>query len=326
MTTVSRSAASPMRAYLSQAKTVLYRRPVAALRKARAWGLHAYFCCDAWAREMEAYAWSELRPVNVQGAGVPLYFMTGRHHWFQTAFCLHTFLKHTKSQVRPVVLDDGTLDEQLSDRLSQLFPGLTIVSRGECDQRVFSVLPPTRYVRIHGWRSIQPLFRKLTDLHAGANEWRVFFDSDMLFFETPSEIDAYLRDPAQGCLFQTDCHEAYGYSRNITEPLCGHRLPECVNIGIFSLNGSLIDWDSVESWLGRLEAAEGRKYNVTQCVSAMLMASHPQVRLDRERYLVLPSKYECDHPGGPNQHYVAESKPWYFRYAWRRALEGALQK
>ncbi len=311
-----------MRKSLSTIKTTFYRQPRNELQRLIRWGPRAYIRCDAWAHEMEEYAWNQL---EVADRGLPkkrirpkIYFMTGKGHWYQTAFCLATFLRHSQLQPIPVVLDDGSLTQEIITRLVELFPEIEFLRKDECDQIFIESFPVEAFPNLHRWRQRQLLFRKLTDIHAESGEMRTFFDSDMLFFATPTEIDNNLLNPA-GCIFQTDCWESYGYSRALTERLCGHTIPGSINIGIFSLDGAKIDWERVESWVGEMEAKEGRRYNITQCTCAMLIAGQAHVRLPSDRYPVLPTSDQVDF-SLPLHHYVSDAKPLYFRSAWRAAI------
>ncbi len=308
-----------IREQLGRAKTILYRKPKDELRRLIRWGPRGYFRCDAWAREMEraARVLPILKPEAMDSRKVVrVWFLTGRKFWYQTAFCAWTFAKHSRHAILPLILDDGTLDEECIDGLRRLFPDMQVHRAQACDDLFRMQFPLARYQNINGWRTRQILFRKLTDIHAGSNEFRVFFDSDMLFHSRPYELDDYFDKP-EGCLFQTDCWESYGYSRGLVENLCGHPLPIAANIGIFSLHGQWIDWDQVESWLGEMQACEGTQYNVTQCLCAMLMAGNPQFRLDKEQYKVWPKCPTNGEDGRKLGHYVSDSKPWYFGQAWK---------
>lgn len=307
---------------LSALKTLAYRRPKDELQRLWRWGPYAYLRYNAWTRNMEHAAWQTLSRSSSQKHSEPVsaWLMTGARHWYQTAFCAWSLQRHIPFSLHLHLIDDGTLTPDIERRLRELFPVTEVFSRSICDGRIESILPPKHYPRIHAWRNIQLLFRKLTDLHAGSTTWKLFLDSDMLFFRRPDELVAWW-DQSDRCLFQTDCWESYGYSRALTEKLTGCPLPERVNIGIFSLNGSLIDWDEVEHWLGILESCEGRKYNITQCVTTMIISRQAQERLDAERYLVFPGPGKL--PVNEHrvlEHYVSDSKPHYMREAWRRAL------
>jgi hypothetical protein len=312
---------SPLQQWLGTLKTVAYRQPRDELKRLWRWGPHAYLRCNAWAREMEQAAWHLPCPRYLQTEEHPVsvWFMTGSRHWYQTAFCAWTLQQHIPLPLRIHLIDDGTLASEQKHRLRELFPLMELSSRAECDSRIAALLPPDRFPRIHTWRNIQLLFRKLTDIHADSTNWKLFLDSDMLFYQRPDELLSWWKAPDR-CIFQTDCWESYGYSRALTESLTGQNLPSKVNIGIFSLNGSLIDWDEVERWLHTLEMHEGRRYNVTQCITTMIMSRLSHERLDATRYFVFPG------PGSPPattsrvlEHYVSDAKPYYVRTAWRRA-------
>lgn len=305
---------------ISHFKTFFWRRPKEEFQRMFRWGPKGYFLCDSWMKEMEAAAFTLPQlPASSSQIPKPLWFMTGEKHWYQTAFCAWSFARHSRHSIKPVLIDDGTLGETSLSGLRRLFPDLIVDSRSECDERVERLLPIARFPKTHWIRSKQKLFRKLTDIHAGASDWRLFFDSDMLFFKEPEEIDRYLDNPS-GHLAQRDCWESYGFSRGLTEKLCGHRLPEALNIGIFSMNGSLIDWEQVEHWIGEMFGKEGSRYNVTQCTSAMLMAGRDLHVLDSEDYKVFPANPTRPHRPRVLEHYVQESKPWYFGEAWKLAL------
>jgi len=310
-----------LRKYLSLAKTELYRRPKEELHRMLRWGPKAYFLSDSWMKQMEeaAFTLPQLPAASLQ-IPKPLWFMTGEKHWYQTAFCAWSFARYSRHTIRPVLIDDGTLGEASLSGLRRLFPDLIVDSRSECDDRVERLLPIARFPKIHWIRNKQKLFRKLTDIHAGASDWRLFFDSDMLFFKEPEEIDRYLDEPS-GHLAQRDCWESYGFSRGLTEKLCGHRLPEALNIGIFSMNGSRIDWERIEYWIGEMFGTEGSRYNVTQCTSAMIMAGRDLHVLDAEDYKVFSENPIRPHRFRVLEHYVQDSKPWYFGKAWKEILQ-----
>lgn len=307
---------------LGRLKTAIYRRPRDELKRLWRWGPHAYLRCEAWEHQMQRAASHVLSPLTSRAAqpAVSVWFMTGARHWHQTAFCAWTLQRYVSAPLRVHLIDDGTLTSSHAHRLKELFALTEVSSRSECDARIATFLPKEKYPQIHAWRRRQLLFRKLTDLHIGSTQWKLFLDSDMLFYRQPDELLSWWENPDR-CIFQTDCWESYGYSRALTEKLTNQTLPAKVNIGIFSLNGSLIDWDEVERWLDIMEAQEGRRYNITQCITTMIMSRLRHERLDATRYFVFPG------PGKPPvseqrilEHYVSDAKPFYVRTAWQRAI------
>lgn len=319
---------NPLREELGKIKTVLYRKPMAKLERLCRWGPNAYFRIEDWKRKMEQAA-RELPEPAAQGAegkerSVDIWFMTGKGFWYQTAFCAWTLARHSRYHIRPVILDDGSLDVDTIDQLRRLFPDLIVHAKESCDMAFQERFPAACFPNLNFWRNKQLLFRKLTDIHGGSDERRIFLDSDMLFFRNPSELDEWFEGDQGYNLVQKDCWESYGYSRMLTERLCGRQLPEAVNIGIFSLHGPSIDWGQVEIWTGELIKAEGLHYNITQCTTAMIMACSPLRILDPEDYKVWPKNPSATAPQRVLDHYVSDSKPYYFGEAWKVA-SGNLQ-
>ena len=316
---------TPLRQRISNAKTACYRSPKDELSRLIRWGPTAYFRIDAWKRQMEEAAKKLPRVENGNSEKtetLKVWFLTGRRCWYQTAFCAWTLATHSSHKIQPIILDDGTLKEDNETHLRRIFPHLSVQRKETCDRRFQTQFPLARYPNLHFWRTKQLLFRKLTDIHPDSEERRLFLDSDMLFFRRPDELDSWITSNDGFNIVQRDCWESYGYSRALTENLCGHRLPEAVNIGIFSIHGPSIDWDQVEFWIGEMTKNEGTRYNITQCTCAMLLAGLPLRILDSEKYNVLPSCISNSAKIPVLSHYVSDSKPLYFGQAWKLALRG----
>ncbi len=304
---------------LGELKTALYRSPKDEFRRLFAWGPRGYFLEEKWKAEMEAASRRLPQLPGLEQREVrDIHFLCGREHWYQAAFCAWSYQRHSRYRIRPVVIDDGTIDAETESLFRAVFPETVVRSKAACDERFGGRLPESQYPNVHAWRRRQILFRKLTDVFGTDDEWRLLFDADMLFFAPPAEIDKALERRAD-IMVQRDCWESYGYSRALTESLTGHPLPEAINIGMLLYNGQLTEWDRVEHWLGVLEAQEGRPYNVTQCTFAMLLAGLPIEILDKEKYKVLASSPEQPATARIAEHYVANSKPWYYSGAWRLA-------
>ena len=83
------------------------------------------------------------------------------------------------------------------------------------------------------------------------------------------------------------------------------------------LAGRDLDWDEIENWIRVLTETEGLKYNLCQALAALLFARAPHRILDASAYRLLPDRAEALVPTAVMHHYVAESKQWYRRHAWR---------
>lgn len=310
--------------FLGYLKTLLYRKPAKQFRLLMSWGPRAYFRIVAWKHQMEEAALS-LPPVRTldrrdQDKVVKLYFMTGAAHWYQTAFCAWSYSLYSDFIASPVIISDGTLLESHTVALNNIFPSAIVLSDEFCRDLRNSLLPPQKYPVIHQVVSRQLLFRKLTDVFCASSDNRLFLDSDMLFYRHPGLIDQFLVSGTKP-LVQADCWESYGYSRELCERLTGGRsLPIAINIGVLGMKGSLIDWDMVEYWLGEMIAAEGWKYNITQCTAAMILSYTDVDILPANVYQVLPKSPSTARPLRILEHYVSDSKPYYFQKAWRGLL------
>ena len=302
-------------------KTYLYRKPKDEIRRMAGWGLQGYFRTPAWAKEMERAAEQLRPPTAVQNKPVrEVWFLSGRTHWYQTAFCAWTFQRWSRFRVVPVIVDDGTFDAEVQGRFAKVFPEHRLMAREDCNRRFTQEFPVSRYPMIHALRDRQVLFRKLTKVFGRADEWRFLMDSDMLFFSEPKEIDELL-ETRDTIFTQKDCQESYGYPKGLLERLAGAKLPEAINIGIVQYNGARTDWDRVEAWLLEIIAKEGIAYNVTQATFAMILAQQKIQHLDAVKYKVYPKNPRPEDPLPVCGHYVADSKPWYFGKGWRKAIK-----
>ena len=81
-----------------------------------------------------------------------------------------------------------------------------------------------------------------------------------------------------------------------------------------------IDWDRLEWWCRSLQERAGLSYYQEQALTAMLVAGQACDVAPRADYVALPTRDEVARPSAAMHHYVAESKEWYFRYGWSRAL------
>lgn len=318
---------SPVKAKLSRLKTRLYREPKDEIQRLMRWGSRAYFFCDSWAREMEAAARTLPTPPTVaDSAPLPIWFLTGRRFWYQTAFCAWTLALQSKRSIELNLIDDGTLEAHHVETLRRLFPaGLTITKESVRD-RIDTFLPASRFpILRQRWQDYVNI-RKMTDIHAGSTGVKLVLDSDMLFFRRPTALlgwwDAHqqVADSSFTPCLMTDCTESYGYSRPLMERLTGGKIPPLLNVGICGLKSEDLDWEEIEFWCRSLLEEEGTSYYLEQALVAMLSARTPPTVMPPADYITFPSRQQIRICEGALQHYVADSKPWYFGEAWKLAM------
>lgn len=273
---------------------------------------------EAGRREMIAAAFALPPPPPFATAPVTLHLLTGRKYWYQTAFCLWTFARHARRPLHPIVLDDGTLQDEHRAALLRLFPATIFENEHTILQRLDCSLPASRFPTLRARRTEFPLLRKITDVHAGLAGWRLFIDSDLLFFRRPDFLLAW-HDQAQRPLRGEDICTAYGYSLELLRELAGRAVPERVNTGTLGLRSDAIDWDRLEFWCRELQTRVGPHYYQEQALVALLLAGIDCDVPPPEDHIVGPNPPEALDCRAVMHHYVAHSKRWYLQHNWRRA-------
>ena len=270
-------------------------------------------------RAMEHDAGKLPPPPSYGGAPLELHLLTGRRFWYQTAFCLWTFARAARRDLAPVIMDDGSLTSENRAHLGRLFPAIHFLARPEAEARLHAVLPVGKYPRLHDRWKNYPHIRKITDAHLGGHGWKLVLDSDLLFFRHPTFLLNWLDAPDRP-LHAVDIATAYGYAPDLLACVTGAPVPEKVNVGLTGLNSDEIDWERLEHWCDRLIGEAGTHYYLEQALVAMLVTGRTCAVAPAPDYVTLPRPPEAHDCRAVMHHYVAESKPWYFRHNWRRVL------
>lgn len=315
-----------LRKFLGHLKTLLYRRPKEQLRLLRSWGPRSYFLIDQWKREMaNAARWLPPLSYSDTNNSLPLevWYLTGYNFWYQTAFCAWTLAFHSDKPIALNIVDDGTLTPDIEAELRRLFPKGRTIWCYHATENFNSLLPKENFPVLHKLRTDYVHIRKLIDIHLGSSGSKLVLDSDMLFLQRPDELLSWLDQPNQPCLM-VDCEESYGYSRELMEELAGAPIPPLLNVGICGLASESINWEELEQWCQILVEREGGCYYLEQALVAMLAARIAPRVMPRTSYITFPTRQQMLAGEGVLQHYVADSKAWYFGEAWRLASKGII--
>lgn len=298
---------------------VLYRHPKAKYKNLKRFG--GYFNHrHILNSQKEMISKSErLTPVKSHKDGSTIYFLTGKKYLYQTLFCIQSLVKVTDKKFRFTLIDDGTFDEEITTKITQLLPHADIITAAIINKNLYKVLPENEFPILHQKRKEYPHIKKLTDIHTIPGTWKLVLDSDMLFWNEPKQIIHWLNNPSAP-LHMTDCERSYGYSEDLMEKLKGHKIPDLINVGVLGLNSEAINWHDLEHWISVLEKEEGKTYYLEQALSAMLIADLQAEALDNADYKVNPTKDDALNNVGALHHYVDLSKEWYFKFAWKKLL------
>ncbi|MBW4444610.1 MAG: glycosyl transferase [Plectolyngbya sp. WJT66-NPBG17] len=269
------------------------------------------------AREQMEQAAYELEPLPIQTApAFGIHFLSGKKFWYQTCFCAYSMMQQSAIPLRPVIHDDGSLEQPYQDELRRILPNVQLILNSEIEDRIETHLPIAKFPHLRERRLNYPHMRKITDIHAGASGWKLVLDSDMLFFRSPNLLLDWLQSPQQPC-HMIDVEPSYGYSTALMTELAQATIAPQLNVGICGLNSSEMDWDQLEYWCKTLIEQQGTHYYQEQALVAMLMAGKSCAIASSQEYIVKPDREEAIQPKAVLHHYVADSKPWYFRYAWK---------
>lgn len=275
--------------------------------------------------QMEKAAY-RLGPVKIDGLASPpeIHFLSGRKFWYQTCFCAYSMVQQARTNLRPVIYDDGSLEKKYQDAIQKIFPDARIILKQEIEERIDECLPQSKFPYLRERRLNYPNMRKLTDIHAVSHGWKLVLDSDMLFFRSPTFLLDWLNSPQQPC-HMVDVETSYGYSDVLIASLAQAEIPERLNVGICGLRSEDIDWEQLEVWCKKMIEQEGTHYYQEQALTAMLMAGQSRAVAPAEDYIVMPEREEVINPKAVLHHYVADSKPWYFRYGWKHIVQSDRQ-
>lgn len=273
---------------------------------------------DAQARLAMENATYQLPPVPTfdTSTAFDIHFLSGENFWYQTCFCAYSMAVQSQVNLRPIIYDDGSLKTSYQEELRRIFPNVEIVTLERTQARLDEWLPQQQFPYLRQRRLTYPNLRKLTDIHVGSSGWKLVLDSDMLFFRSPTFLLDWLRSPQTPC-HMVDVETAYGYSSTLMTSLAGTPIPDWINVGICGLNSTTLDWDELEFWCKTLIEREGTHYFQEQAIVAMLMARHTCAIAPSCDYRVMPDRPEVLAPSAVMHHYVADSKPWYFRHGWK---------
>ena len=286
-------------------------------------GLNRWFTKRGRRQMLEAAR--HLPPLEVSGPESPVevHFLTGRMFWYQTAFCCYSLMLHSRADLRIVFNDDGTLERRHADTLLATFPAARVNFEPEIEERLDEHLPAERFPVLRRRRLNLKLMRKLTDTHAGTSGWKLFLDSDMLFFRRPDFLLNWLRSPRQQRFYMEDITRAYGYSPELMSTLARGPLPKQMNSGMCGLKSDELDWEQLEAWCAEMIAHGGERYLQEQALSAMLMVKRPCAVAPREDYITVPRRKEVRNPRAVMHHYAGDLKRWYLQFAWKHVLDAA---
>ncbi len=210
--------------------------------------------------------------------------LTSAKDWLPCLWGLASFYRFSGRRDPLLIYGDGTLTPAHAEAMIRVFPNARVVDRCWIDPAMELLLE--RYPRCRQYRETQPYALRIIDFPSICeSRFILVLDSDVLFFEEPTELITRLADREPGdFLFQNDFQDAYAAPRARLAADFGVDVPPSLNCGIMLADVSGFRYDWIEDWLGRPEL-------VNHCWSeqtlwAMYGARHRPLRLSDDYALV----------------------------------------
>lgn len=258
-------------------------------------------------------------PTLTEPTGAPfptqIRFLSGAQFWHQTLYCIVSLQLQTDRRIEAVIFDDGTLEEGACEAVLRVMPWIRFVMAKENQERLENRLPASRFPTLRARREEYPHLRKLTDVH-DSDSWSLVLDSDMLFFRNPKALFAWMDAPEE-VIYLEDVMRSYGYSDGLMDELARGPVPQRMNVGLYGLHGSNVDFEYLEHCCRIQIERERANYLQEQALTALLVSGMKASLLSSDEYVVMPSLSEGRQPTAVLHHYVAQSKRYYFQHGWQ---------
>lgn len=260
---------------------------------------------------------------NETPQNVPVHLLTGKNDWQLAAWMLASWFHHTEETWRIFIHEDGTLPEEGRALFRKLFPNARIISRDDADSKMDKLLAP--YPFCHDYRNKHPLAMKIFDVPAFTDSPRfIVLDSDVLFFNYPSEIMDWAHGNAQECWFNEDVNEGSLITPDHARTDLGVKLWRKVNSGLGLITKAAIDLEFCERALGETSILKGHIWRIEQTLFALCASRWGKGGLLPPAYEVSLGKH-----GSPNavaRHYVGAVRDRFYGEGLKRLSPILLSK
>jgi len=248
-------------------------------------------------------------------------YLTGKRYWHQTAFCAYSLAKILQGKIKINIYSDGSLSKYQSNVLSKGLPGIEIIKMHEILHQLEKRLPQNSFPTLRFLRENNPFFRKLIDMRLN-DRYIVQLDSDMLFFNTPSELLNSYQTGGNYFMQDTLQNSYYVLDEKIIEEHLKVNIKEKINSGILAYNSKDIDWVYVEECckflLDRIEVISPPMFE--QTLNAIIISKLNGKPLDDSYHILYDSDKEIKQESDVVRHYIFKAKKQYFINEWKKII------
>jgi len=192
----------------------------------------------------------ETRPWQTDVSGpIECHLLTSKGDWLNAIWSLKSFFFYTKRRYPVCIHEDGSLPETARQAFREHFPSARLILRTEADAAISSRLKG--FPQCEAFRDRHPLAIKVFDFSHFLNADRMFlFDSDLVFFDFPTDLINRLEDPDYKMnSVNADIATAYNTTPALVENRFRHRLIERFNSGLGLIHKASMDWQWFEEYL-----------------------------------------------------------------------------
>jgi hypothetical protein len=199
---------------------------------------------------------------------------------------LKSFYHFTQARYPLVIHVQSIVPERALARLRTHFPGARIITQAEADAVVETWLDRKGFFRLVKARRRSPFMLKLTDFSIlSAAVHLLTIDSDVIFFNRPSDLLVATEMPLQSNLFQRDPASTYNLSEERALEDLGVMLAPQVNTGIMLFPRESIELSRCEQYLAHPEIARPSGW-IEQTLYALMASEQGRVKYLPDSYLV----------------------------------------
>lgn len=256
---------------------------------------------------------SDARVPTFTNTGVEVHMLLEHARVLEGMWAFYSLVQQSGELWSLVVHDDGSLTEIDQQRLQRVFPSTHIISRRTADSVVDANLQELGLTNCRVIRQKLPFALKLIDVILLARRDKVvLLDSDVLFFQRPTELMTAVKTEDDGYVFMEDIDDHYCLNPASMARHIGNAPIHRFNPGVAVVPTRSIDLNKVERYLKQPEFWSGNQvpnYYAELTLWAMLMSSVKAKPLPHT-YAVSPApRSECSivcghYCGGPAARHV----------------------
>ncbi len=229
-----------------------------------------------------------------------IHVLTSSQDWLNLIWTLKSFYAASGRLYALCIHEDGSLAGEEMQTLHKHFPAARIIPKSEADAQVLPSL--ASFPRCLEFRKTNHLSPKVFDfLHYLESERMLLLDSDVLFFQEPTELLRRVEDRNyHRNLVNRDIASAYTVDPKVVKAQTGIDLVEGFNSGLGLIHKDSLHLEWIEEFLGLPGILEGHFWRIEQTLYA-LSSSRFGVELLPPEYNV---RLEPGMSGLPCRHYV----------------------